>query len=137
MIIWGNVHAQAFLINFQKELNISTGYICGTVCAISFTSTYLYFAVYNAHFFLVQIFEGKIRVHIIHGYNPVYNAHETMSTHYTWQNMVVFIVPLIRYNFSIIPYSCQVLCFQRNKPILNRRYNKISLLNVPQYVRQE
>lgn len=30
--------------------------------------SYPYFAMYNVHFF-VQIFEGKIRVHIVHGYN--------------------------------------------------------------------
>ena len=35
-----------------------------------------YFAMYNACFF-AQIFEGKIRMHIIHGYNdyiPWYNS---------------------------------------------------------------
>ena len=68
----------------------------GTTCAHVYAGRDKpYFAVYNAHFF-AQIFEGKIRMHIIHGYNeyiyhgynngcnnPVYNAHKNMSVHYT------------------------------------------------------
>ena len=43
---------------------------------------------YNEHLFN-QIFEGKIRMCIIHGYNnSVYNVHNYMGVHYTWQNMV-------------------------------------------------
>ena len=55
----------------------------------------LYFAVHNVHLF-AQIFEGKIRMHILHGYNvtyhgynnPMYEAHKTVGAHYTQQNMV-------------------------------------------------
>ena len=37
---------------------------------------------YNAHFF-AQIVEGKIRMHIIPGYNsPMYNAHEMWCAQY-------------------------------------------------------
>ena len=39
--------------------------------------------------FFAQIFEGKIRMRIIHGYNnTVSNVHKNMDVHYTWQNMV-------------------------------------------------
>ena len=54
-----------------------------------------YFGMYNTYFF-AQIFEGKIRMNIIHGYNdyipwvnnPVYNVHKNMGAHYTRQNIV-------------------------------------------------
>ena len=38
---------------------------------------------------LAQIFEGKIRMCIIHGNNnPVYNAHENMGAHYPWEHII-------------------------------------------------
>ena len=58
-----------------------------------------YLAMYNAHFF-PQSFEGKIRMHIIHGCNnyihgcnnrtnnSMYNVHKNMPAHYTQQNIL-------------------------------------------------
>ena len=62
-----------------------------------------YFAVYNVHCF-AQIFEGKIRIRIIHGImithhghndggghsNPTYNTHRKVGAHYTWQNTAFY-----------------------------------------------
>ena len=52
-----------------------------------------YFAVYDEHFF-AQIFEGKIKMRIIHGHydghnNPMYNEQKDVGAHYTWQKTVV------------------------------------------------
>ena len=66
--------------------------ICSqTPCSASYhPPALLHFAVSNAYFF-AQIFERKIRTHIIHGYNvtyqgynnPVYKAHRMLCVHIT------------------------------------------------------
>ena len=48
-----------------------------------------YFAMYNGCFF-AQIFEGKVRMSIIHGYNnPMCNAYKNTGAHYIQQNAVI------------------------------------------------
>ena len=75
---------------------------------------------YNVQFW-AQIFEGKIRMCIIHGYNnPMYNAHENIGAHNTWQNMVIskatwwvrsWLIGLTQQH-DYLHQQCGVLCAQ-------------------------
>ena len=62
-----------------------------------------------------QIFEGKIRMRIIHGYNngynsPVYNAHKNVGVYYTRQSMEVTAISALPRLMQLLKACLILLC---------------------------
>ena len=51
----------------------------------------LYFAIYNVYTFSAQIFEGKLRMHVIHRYNESIACTGNVGVHYTRKSTVIMV----------------------------------------------